>query len=162
MRNIFGKDSIRFVLLGIVIGVVVTSSFGVVLRNEESPEERLKRVDKKLEEAGLTEESLIQDYQPLTPETAEIPLEIRATFVRECEIKYEAIESEVLNTEIPNPVAFLELQRDLAQKVCAEGGSYDPIESYWYCKDNTAYVYTRDSYVYYCVNWNINKLNQQT
>jgi len=137
---------------------IATENEQTTKTGELSEVEKLRQEIEKLKQEQIKQQedeevnTKIQIYQPLTPST---PPAIKAEFIKECESRYEVIESEALN-----PVSLIEIKRDLAQKVCAEGGSYDRMESFWFCEDRVSYVQTLNSFVDYCVDWKMGKLNQ--
>ena len=93
--------------------------------------------------------------KPKSPQTTIPPntAAIKAQFINECEDKYEVIKNEALY-----PIDFIEAKRDFAQKVCAEGGTYDRMSSFYFCENQVSYTQTLDSFVNYCVDWKTNKL----
>lgn len=106
-------------------------------------------------QAKAEKDKTIAQQEPKSPQSAVLPniATIKSQFIKECEDKYEVIKNEALY-----PIDLIEIKRDLAQKVCAEGGTFDRMSSFDFCENKVSYVQTLDNFINYCVNWKINKL----
>lgn len=146
------------ILIGIMallfgIGSMSIYCFYILPKNAEIELKRIeiqknKEIDVIREKAKIQEEADRRNQAETILKQQENLEQTRVKFLSECEKKYQ-----VLEDEATTPIDDIPVKRDYYQKACEEGSGFDRMENYWYCEDKTSYVWTKDAFIEYCINY---------